>query len=359
MAELLKNALNPEALRAIALAVQAIYTPFPVNEFVNAVMGETWDALELKARWRKISTVFGHYLPPEYEEVLFILEKALHNFPMAFFVPDFVEVYGQDDKYWDISVNALERMTQYWSAEFAVRPFIIKDTKRMMQKMYTWSLHENEHVRRLASEGCRPQLPWGQALVAFKENPSPILPILEQLKADPSLYVRKSAANNLNDISKTHPELVVQLAKDWYGNNSDTDWLVKHACRTLLKKGNSDVLAIFGYENAASVEVRDFVIEKECVPAGGEVVFSFTIRAKEHTKVRLEYAMGFARSGGKTNKKIFQISEVELKQNEKKMYTKKHSFKPISSRKYYPGTHSLTLIVNGVEHGTLDFVVGV
>ncbi len=359
MAELLKNALNPEALRSIALAVQAIYPPFSVNEFVHAVMGETWETLELKARWRKISTVFGQYLPPEYEKALVILEKALPSFPMAFFVPDFVEVYGQDDKYWDISINALERITKHCSAEFAVRPFIIKDTKRMMQKMYAWARHENEHVRRLASEGCRPQLPWGQALVAFKQDPGPILPILEQLKADPSLYVRKSAANNLNDISKTHPELVVQLAKDWYGKNRNTDWLVKHACRTLLKKGNSDVLAIFGYENAVSIEVRDFVIENACVPDGGEVVFSFTVSAKEQTKVRLEYAMGFARLGGKTNKKIFQIAEVELKQNEAKMYTKKHSFKPITSRKYYPGTHSLTLIVNGVEHGTLDFTLHV
>ena len=111
----------------------------------------------------------------------------------------------------------------------------------MMQQMAVWARHDNEHVRRLASEGCRPALPWGQALTSFKKDPSPVLPILEQLNTDPSLYVRKSVANHLNDISKTHPDLVTKIARDWYGRHEYTDWIVKHGCRTLLKKGNRDM----------------------------------------------------------------------------------------------------------------------
>ena len=112
---------------------------------------------------------------------------------------------------------------RYSTAEFAVRPFIIKHEARMIAQMTAWTEHDNEHVRRLASEGCRPALPWGQALTSFKKDPSPVLQILERLKADPSLYVRKSVANNLNDISKTHPDLITELARDWYGKNEHTD----------------------------------------------------------------------------------------------------------------------------------------
>jgi len=225
----------------------------------------------------------------------------------------------------------------------------------MMEQMYAWSKHENEHVRRLSSEGCRPALPWGQALVSFKKDPSPVLPILEQLKTDPSAYVRKSVANNLNDISKTHPDLVAKLAKEWYGKHEYTDWIVKHGCRTLLKKGNRDVLAIFGFHDVSSVDAHGFVLDKNTVAIGEEFTFSFDISTKEATKVRLEYGVDFVKSNGKRNRKIFQISEISFAENQKKAYSKKHSFEDLSTRKHYPGSHSITLIVNGTERGTLDF----
>ena len=225
----------------------------------------------------------------------------------------------------------------------------------MMAQMYTWSKHENEHVRRLSSEGCRPALPWTSALTSFKKNPAPILPVLEQLKTDPSLYVRKSVANNINDISKTHPNLVVQLAKEWYGKNEYTNWIIKHGCRTLLKQGNREVLAIFGVDNIDSVKVDGFSLGANSVFLGEDISFSFTISAKETTKVRLEYGIDYVKSTGKRNRKIFKISEISLKENEKKVYSKKHSFTDLSTRKHYPGIHSITLIVNGMEQGKHDF----
>jgi len=178
---------------------------------------------------------------------------------------------------------------------------------------------------------------------------------LEQLKTDPSLHVRKSVANNLNDISKTHPDLVAKLAKDWYGKNEYTDWIVKHGCRTLLKKGHRDVLAIFGLHDVNAVEIDDFALGATTVSLGEELTFSFAISAKEATKARLEYGIDYVKSKGKRNRKIFQISEISLKANEKKFYTKKHSLADVSTRKHYPGIHSITLIVNGLERGTLDF----
>ena len=256
---------------------------------------------------------------------------------------------------WQLSIEALERYTPYSSSEFAVRPFIVKDERRMMAQMYAWSKHEKEHVRRLASEGCRPRLPWGQALTAFKKDPVPILPILEQLKSDTSLYVRKSVANNLNDISKTHPDLVAALAKGWYGDNEYTNWIVKHGCRTLLKNGNQEVLAIFGYRDSDSIDVDDFRLETDRISVGESITFSFTILANQEAKIRLEYGIDYVKANGKRSRKIFQISEISMSEDEKKSYTKKHSFADLTTRKHYPGCHSIALIVNGLERCRGDF----
>ncbi|HCQ6325415.1 TPA: DNA alkylation repair protein [Clostridioides difficile] len=359
MPELLKNMYNRESLYEVAVAIQSVYNSFKVDEFIKSTMDETWNNLELKARCRKISMSLGMYLPEDYKEALSILEKSVTGFYFAFFFPDFVEVYGQDDINWDLSISALERNTEYWSSEFAVRAFIIKDEERMMAQMRKWSKHKNEHVRRLASEGCRPQLPWGQAISKFKKDPTPVLPILEQLKTDTSTYVQKSVANNLNDISKTHPDLVISIAKDWYGKNKSTNWIVKHGCRTLLKKGNRDVLALFGYDDTTSINLQDFTLETTSISIGEDLTFSFNILAKKATKTRLEYGIDYMKSNGKRNRKIFKISEVSLKENEKKSYMKKHSFADVSVRRHYPGIHSITIIINGVEKGKLDFELGV
>lgn len=355
----LKNSINRESIRHDALIIQSVYPVFPVDEFVDATVDDSWDDLELMARGRKLTESLVKYLPADYKEALEIIDKIVDNHAMDITVmgmsfPDYVEINGLGEENFDFSMDALEKYTTYWSSEFAVRPFIINHEERMMKKMYLWSKHENEHVRRLSSEGCRPQLPWAQSLPAFKKDPAPIFPILEQLKTDPSQYVRKSVANNMNDISKTHPELVAKLAKDWYGQNEYTDWIIKHGCRTLLKKGNRHVLDIFGYHDAA-IQVEGLSADAKSISIGEDMIFSFTINAKEDTKIRIEYGIDYVKASGKRSRKIFQISESSLKENVKKEYNKKHSFADVSTRKHYPGKHSFTLIVNGVEKGTLDF----
>lgn len=357
MADLIKNNLNQDSIREFALAIQSVYTPFHVDDFMKSTLDETWEGLELKARGRQLTLSMGKYLPTDYQTALDILDKVALRYDGwgLFSFPDFVEVYGQDEEKWDISMSALAKYTERTSSELAVRPFIIKHEKRMMAQMYEWSKHENEHLRRLASEGCRPALPWGIALNSFKKDPAPVLPILEQLKIDPSAYVRKSVANNINDISKTHPDLIVKLAKDWYGKNELTDWIVKHGCRTLLKKANRDVLAIFGYEDNVLIDVSDFSIGTNRLSIGEDFTFSFSVTANEATKIRLEYAIDYVKANGKRNRKIFQISEVSLKANVKKPYTRNHSFVDLSTRKHYPGVHSITLIINGIERGLHDF----
>jgi len=361
VADLLKDGFNKSYLNELATDIKAVYDQFLIEDFISSVMDETWCSLELKGRMRQITINLRKFLPENYAEAIGIIDRVIADYGDwltgfgAMYFPDFVEVFGLDESDWDTSIAALERYTYHASAEFAVRPFIIKDEKRMMAQMYAWSKNESSHVRRLSSEGCRPALPWAQALPSFKKDPSPILPILEQLKTDPDLFVRKSVANNLNDISKTHPDLVAKIAKEWYGNNKDTDWIVKHACRTLLKKGNRDVLAIFGLDDADSVSSKDFSIDSNSVAIGGSFSFSFLLTTTTATKVRLEYSVDFVKANGKRSRKIFQISEIAMKANESKSYSKSHSFADLSTRKHYPGLHSITLIVNGTERGTLDF----
>ena len=188
-------------------------------------------------------------------------------------------MYGLED--WDVSLPALEWFTQYSTSEYAVRPFIQQAPDIMIEQMMKWSFHHNHHVRRLASEGIRPRLPWGIALQQFKVDPAPIIPILTNLKEDESLYVRKSVANNLNDISKDHPDIVLDLAKEWLGKHSYTDWIIKHACRGLLKKGNKQALSLFGFHDTNAVQVIDFVVDRTELCIGEEFTFSFQIRGNE------------------------------------------------------------------------------
>ena len=356
MGELLKDMYNKETIKEFGLAIKSVYNPFDLDNFLEDVMDKNWRDLELKARGRHIMTTLGKHLPADYKKAINIINQAIENYEGAvlFCIDDFVDLFGQDERHWHVSIDALARYTKRSSSEFAVRPFIIKHQDKMMAQMYEWSKDKNEHLRRLSSEGCRPALPWAQAIISFKKDPTPILPILETLKADDSLYVRKSVANNINDISKTHPELIIDLAKKWYGKNDKTNWIVKHGLRTLLKKANPDALAIFGYHNTA-ITVEDFKLDKSTIKIGEENTFSFTISSKETTKIRLEYGIDFMKANGKHSRKIFQISETVLPANKKKKCDKKHSFADLSTRKHYPGVHKITLIINGVAQGTLEF----
>ena len=360
MPEPIKNFFSPQFINELAQNIQAAYKKFDTKGFEAFIQDQTWDSLELKARIRHITLALGKFLPQNYVQAIAIINVAIEAYGnwldgFVLFFPDFVEVYGQGEESWNTSMAALEKYTVHASAEFAVRPFIINHEERMMAQMRTWATSDNEHVRRLASEGCRPALPWGQALQSFKKDPSPVLPILEMLKDDPAMYVRKSVANNLNDISKTHPKLVADIAKKWYGHTENTNWVVKHACRSLLKKGDPAVLDIFGFGNASAVEIEDFALCSQTAAIGGDISFSFTVRCKVDTKLRLEYAVDYVKANGKQNRKIFQISESEVRAGLIKPYVKKHSLANNSTRKHYVGKHAITLIANGAACKTYYF----
>lgn len=362
MAEPLKAMYDGLFIEQFAGLVKTSWSPFDEAFFAERVRSGNWEQLELKARTRKITEALGAALPQSYDEALNILyridEKCTGLAYLCF--PDFVEVYGMEPEHWELSLTALERFTARSTSEFAIRAFILSDPERMAQQMLVWADHPNEHVRRLASEGIRPRLPWAQALPFFKRDPSPIIPILDKLKRDPSLYVRKSVANNLNDIAKDHSELVTRLATAWIGEDARTDWIVRHGCRTLIKQANPQIMALFGYTRhdeelgeavpplvtAAALEVSP-----NTVAIGGEVSLRYHIQLREgeRAKLRIEYGIAFVKSGGNTSLKRFLLSDREYAGGAVAAGVRTHRFADLTTRKHYSGLHRVTLWVNGRE----------
>ncbi|MDR3597995.1 DNA alkylation repair protein [Clostridium sp.] len=357
MSDLLKDIYTTEFLNDFGDKVHAVYKNFDTKDFMNSVLAHPWEELPLKARIHRIAEVLGEYLPKDFEAALHILYSISENcvgFPYLFF-PDFVETFGQQQEYFELSMKALEHFTKQSSSEFAIRPFLLREPERVMEYMMKWSLHPNEHVRRFSSEGCRPRLPWGISLPIFKNDPSPVLKVLENLKADTSLYVRKSVANNLNDIAKDNPDIVLEIAQRWIGNNKDTDWILRQGCRTLIKKANPKAMALFGYtdfsaekplfKNALlSVEPKELHIGDSC-----ELNYSLDIDWTTSPQIRLEYGIDFIKANGKPSRKLFLLSDKTVPSCTHLQGIRKHSFADLTTRKHYPGIHKIVLLVNGQE----------
>lgn len=337
-------------------AIQRVQPEFDKEQFTGLVQDGTLETRELKGRMRHITRCLHETLPKDYSEALEALIKVAPSFPsfdgMVF--SDYVGCYGLDD--WELSLPALAFFTKYISAEYAIRPFLAQDPERAMEYLTAWAEDENHDVRRLASEGCRPRLPWGMGLPAFKEDPSPIPPILEKLKDDESEFVRRSVANNLNDISKDHPELVLDICERWYGHNKNTDWIVKRACRGMLKAGNKRALLLFGFADLAHISVKNLRLDRETLSIGEELRFTFelSVDAREACKARLEFAIDYAKPKGRSSRKVFQIKEASFEPGAHTV-SKKRSFADQSSRKHHAGEHQISIIVNGAEVAKASF----
>lgn len=362
----LKYLYSPELVHDYADRLGKIWKPFPKPKFTSEVLNEKWDDLELKERMRRISECLRKFLPDSYIDALEIILQSCRQLieergeKMVFaygFIADFVEQYGL--QHIKESLKAIEQITQLTSCEFAVRPFLKEHPEVMYPQMQAWADHRSPLVRRLSTEGFRPRLPWGMGIPVLKIDPSPMLPILEKLKNDPAETVRRSVANHLNDISKDHPSLVVGIANRWFGDNKNTDWVVRHACRGLLKAGHPKVLSMFGFDpNPKDIIISNFVCDAE-VNVGNVLYFSFTVINKGTSpfKTRLEYVINFITSTGKRSRKIFFIRELNISPGASHSYTRKQRFKDLTTRKHYPGKHTISLVINGKEMELKHFYV--
>lgn len=362
----LKELYSIEFYDRFTSVAQQVIPGFDKKAFTRKIFDKDWEQKELKDRMKHTSRTLHVFMPADFEsgaELIRELITALRqngitrNSLEYMFLPDYIEHYGIRD--FTTSMKAIEFTTSYTSCEFAVRPFFIQYGEAMMLQMHTWSTHADEHVRRLSSEGSRPRLPWAMKVPALIENPDPILHLLENLKTDSSEYVRRSVANNLNDISKDYPQKVIHTARQWKGLGKPTDALIKHGFRTLLKKGHPEVLAYYGLHTGHALQVTKVELESSEVQIGGNLSFSFQVKNtdKKEQILRLEYALDFVRMGGKSSRKVFKISERILAPGEQIFIRRNHSFRPITTRNYYPGKHTLNFILNGQIKNSITFML--
>jgi len=224
------------------------YPAFPVKKFVSTVR-ENVDELELKDRVELIADALADYLTGDYESQLSILLKTVGPpnpegtgmftefywlMPMA----KFIEKYGLEHP--KLSIKGMEEVTRRNTAEYTIRPFIERYPKKMLRQMGEWAKSDDFHLRRLASEGGRPRLPWAPKLQQFIDEPQPLFPILTELRDDPEKYVQKSVANCLNDILKDNEELGRELIENWLpAESKERQWIIKHGLRNQLKAGKA------------------------------------------------------------------------------------------------------------------------
>ncbi len=253
--------LDSEAVEALVNNISIVYADFTKKSFIDSAL-KNIEPLGLLDRGNYLAKILREYLPQKYEDAIKVLLESLTppltktsdvGLGVFFYLPHvcFVAKYGLDKKFnggkdpFEISMKAQYELTRRFSAEFSMRPFLIHDQERTLRRLLEWTTDPDPHVRRLCSEGTRPRLPWAIRIPSFIHDPTPTLTILDALKDDPELYVRRSVANHLGDIAKDHPEIVFEICERWLPKASESrKWLIRHALRHPAKKGNKEALGL-------------------------------------------------------------------------------------------------------------------
>lgn len=330
-------------------------------------LGPELEQLELKQRMHLWADRLESLLPADPVELFGILVAALRKKDKAeqglsgFQVWPLTEIVARRGLgCYDEAMAALREMTQRFTAEFAVRPFLREKEEQTLALFESWAADPNHHVRRLVSEGSRPFLPWGERLPRIIDNPELTLPLLDRLKSDPSDYVRLSVANHLNDFSKRHPDLVVEVLRAWQAGSSDRhqfDKLARHACRTLFKSGHPGAMELMGFATQDCWDLLELRLNTETVRIGESLQYSVTIRnkTKQAKKLMFDYAVGLRKANGTLSPKVFKGRVRELAAGEVMEIQGRHSFKPVTTRVYYSGIHTFEVRLNGKAFDSVKF----
>lgn len=367
MAEPLRNSYGSDVPRRIAGMVAAVHPDFPATQFLTDAL-DGYDALELTPRARRITAALARHLPSEPAAAIEILiaslgpkTERLQGMEPFIYLPHvyFVAEHGLDC--FETSMRAQYELTQRFTAEFSIRAFLDRHPERTLERLHSWAVDPSAHVRRLVSEGTRPRLPWAPRLRRFQQDPGPVLELLELLKDDVEEYVRRSVANNLNDIAKDHPDRVVDVCARWMKDASEhRRRLVRHALRTLVKQGHPEALALLGYDGGSPVTVAELRITPSR-PAIGERV---RIEIMLHNETRaaeaalVDIRVRFVKSKGGVGPKVFKGGEVVLDPGETAAIRKTISLAQHTTRTHYPGRHEVEVLVNGTSRtaGSFDVV---
>jgi 3-methyladenine DNA glycosylase AlkC len=271
----------------------------------------------------------------------------------------FVAEHGVN--HWEPSMAAQYELTKRFTAEFSIRAFLVHEPDRTLARLRRWATDPNPHVRRLVSEGTRPRLPWAARLPAFQRDPAPVVELLELLKDDPSLYVRRSVANSLNDIGKDHPDVLLEVCRRWLeGSDDRRRWLVRHALRSAVKRGDQGALDLLGFPAGPAVEIADAVIAPQAPTIGDTVRVTFTARNAGQAPARLnvDIRVHFVKARGSTSPRVFKVAEVTIEAGARASLAKSISLRQHTTRTHFPGEHRVEAVVNGATHFLGTFTIG-
>lgn len=358
MAEPLIHQFGAEVPRAIAGMLQAVHPPFDASAFVRDAL-DGYDRLSLMQRGQHLAQALRRHLPADFEQAVAILLASLDQ-PQArergrsldafLFLPHtlFVASYGLD--HFAASMRAQHVLTQRFSAEFSIRAFLLHHPEATLAQLRRWASDPSPQVRRLVSEGSRPRLPWAPRLRAFQTDPTPVLALLELLKDDPALYVRRSVANNLNDIGKDHPQRLEETARRWLLDASpERRWIVGHALRSAVKRGAPGALQLLGFGQPAQLVLERARISPARVAPGAAVHLSFALRNAQPVaqRVLVDFCVHYVKASGRSQPKVFKLKALTLGAGETVQLDKRLSLAPLSTRQHYPGVHRVDLLLNG------------
>lgn len=358
MAEPLVNQYGADVPEAIARMISAVHRKFESKKFMRDAL-QGYDALALMPRGKHIAQALHKHLPTDYPKAVDILLASLdqpHGRDPALtlgsflYLPHtmFVAQFGLD--HFEDSMRAQHALTQRFTAEFSIRAFFQKHEAATLARFRQWATDPSMHVRRLVSEGSRPRLPWASRLPAFQKNPAPVLELLELLRDDPELYVRRSVANNLNDIGKDHPDLLAKTAKQWLkGASENRRWIVQHALRSAVKRGEAGALEVLGFGQSAKVEVSNARITPKRVVMGEKVNIAFDVSntSNKAQQVLVDFCIHYVKASGKTSAKVFKLKVLDLAPKETVRLTKTVSTVEMTTRKHHAGDHQVDVLFNG------------
>lgn len=366
MAEPLKDRFGPDVPVRIASMIASVHPGFPSEAFVARAL-EGYDDLELTPRARQIAHALAAHLPADPEEAIAVLVASLgpptlrlEGMDSFLYLPHvfFVSEYGLGCL--EASLEAQYQLTQRFTAEFSIRAFLDRYPDATLARLRVWASDPSVHVRRLVSEGTRPRLPWAQRLRRFQVDPAPVVDLLERLKDDREPYVRRSVANNLNDIAKDHPDVVVAVARRWLkGASAERRALVAHGLRTLVKRGHPEALEVLGFASDTPIVVERLTVEPDSVAIGGRVHIEVDVRNPDAdpTSVVVDLRVHFVKANGSLRPKVFKGATLELDPGANGRVRKTVSLAQHTTRTHYPGRHHVEALVNGAPMGRAAFVV--
>jgi 3-methyladenine DNA glycosylase AlkC len=370
MAEPLKVFFSAALVRRLAADIVRAEPSFPARAFIRQA-STGLDQLELLGRGRHIARALQDHLPSDYPLAIQVLLRSLRPADSSeepvgggmapfYYMPHTIFVAEHGLQHFDLSLRAQYELTQRFTAEFSIRPFIAHDPERTFAQLQVWARDDNPHVRRLVSEGTRLRLPWAGRVAWLDENPARVLALLQLLKDDPSPMVRRSVANNLNDLSKVYPELTIETCRAWLqGASAETQALVRHALRTLVKKGQRAALTLLGAGARPKVTVSAARLSAKSVRLGDALSFSFTLqsRASRVQELVVDYAVHFVKASGEQKPKVFKLKRVSLAARGTADFVGHVSFARMTTRQHYPGRHRIEVLANGQAFPLAEFEV--